>query len=104
MTHERPIDRGANQESLSVHSDGPVQDDTVWVPKVSSDLLARDDAYRDVSFPTAGRVYVSAMTSIIRISGVPASRSAATRPSAAGIWPSRWACRASSVSNVSKMP
>jgi len=27
----------------------------VWVPKMSSDLLARDDAYRDPSFPTAVR-------------------------------------------------
>ena len=25
----------------------------MWVPKMSSDLLARDDAYRELSFPTA---------------------------------------------------
>ena len=27
----------------------------VWVPKMSSGLLARDDAYRDPLFPTAAR-------------------------------------------------
>ena len=44
------------------------------------------------------------MTSTVRMSGSLASRSAATWPKAVGIWPPRWAWRASSVSNESKIP
>src|SRR5262249_50224179 len=48
--------------------------------------------------------YMTAITSIGRMSGSPASRSAATSPSARGISPLMCAWRASSVSNVSKIP
>ena len=40
---------------LPVGSTLPDVELIVWVPKMSSDLLARDDAYRDLSFPTAVR-------------------------------------------------
>ena len=30
-------------------------DRALWMPKMSSGLLARDDTYRDLLFPTAGR-------------------------------------------------
>jgi len=48
--------------------------------------------------------YLTARTSMSRMSGALASRSADTLASAAGIWPLMCAVRASSVAKVSKMP
>src|SRR5581483_7654123 len=50
------------------------------------------------------RTYFTAITSIVRMSGADASSSSATLPSALGISPLMCAWRASSVSNVSKIP
>ena len=48
--------------------------------------------------------YLTAMTSTRRMSGSRASKSGPTWARARGISPFRWACRASSVSKVSKIP
>ena len=75
----------------------------VWVvsrPGALDIAPARYVGRRDRAAPG----YLTARISIVRMSGSEASRSDATWPSAFGISPFRCAWRASSVSNVSKMP
>lgn len=74
------------------------------------EVVSVDDRGRDMAIDHVDVIdwarsgYFTAMTSTARMSGSRASRSGPTWLSARGISPPRWAWRASSTSNVSKMP